>query len=480
MSTIVWFRRDLRLSDNAALNAAVKLGRPVVPVFIWAPHEEGDWEPGAASRWWLHHSLEALMGDLAIHGTPLVIRTGSSAENLRQLAEETKATHLYWNDLYEPLLLARDSKIKREFQAAGLEVQSFEGALLADPRTLKNSSGKPYQVFTPYFRALRATIENTPPLRSPKEIPSSTSTPASVPLEALSLLPKIHWDSGLTSMWVPGERSAEKQLTAFLRLKLEDYDDARDKPATDGTSRLSPHLHFGEISPRDIWYRAHRALGTNRSDVSPEGAERFVTELGWREFAHHLLVHFPQTPQEPLRPQFKRFPWNNNQRALKAWQRGETGYPIVDAGMRQLWHTGWMHNRVRMIVGSFLVKDLLIPWQLGAKWFWDTLVDASLANNTLGWQWISGCGADAAPYFRIFNPVSQGQKFDPEGEYVSRWVPELAALPRSHIHRPWEAKSGVLEDAGFKLGRDYPRPMVDHSEARLAALEAFESIKGSS
>jgi deoxyribodipyrimidine photo-lyase len=326
-------------------------------------------------------------------------------------------------------------------------------------------------VFTPFWRACRALPPPDTPRPAPGKISKPRTWPASIPLDDLELLPTIGWDAGLAAAWSPGEAGARQRLREFVAHGLTYYHEERNRPDHAGSSRLSPHLHFGEISPRQIRHAVARKRST--------GAETFLTEIGWREFAQHVLYHFPHTADAPLRVPFRRFPWNSDRRALRAWQRGRTGYPIVDAGMRELWTTGWMHNRVRMIAGSFLTKDLLISWREGARWFWDTLVDADLASNTLGWQWVSGCGADAAPYFRIFNPVTQGEKFDPQGVYVRRWVPELARLPDRWIHRPWSAPVDVLGAAGVRLGRDYPRPMVDHDQARRAALAALETIRDS-
>lgn len=417
-ASIVWFRLDLRLADNPALNAAVQRGGPVIPVFIWAPEEEGNWPPGAASRWWLHHSLKSLATGLG----GLIIRRGPSLDALRQLVKETGATAVFWNRRYEPALIARDTKVKQALIADGLKVDSFNSALLFEPWELK-----PYKVFTPFWRACLAKGVGGP--RSVvATLGERTRQSASLQLDELGLLPKPNWASNFP--WQPGEAGALQQLRRF---KPAAYRKNRDLPAIAGTSRLSPHLHFGEISPRQVWHAVAN--------------EDYRRQLIWREFAHHLLYHFPYTPEKPLRLEFENFPWRKDAKALKAWQRGRTGFPLVDAGMRELWTTGWMHNRVRMVAASFLVKDLLIPWQEGARWFWDTLVDADLANNTLGWQWVAGCGADAAPFFRIFNPATQAEKFDPDGAYVRRW-----------------AKESV-------------KPIVDHATARNRALDAYHDLK---
>lgn len=474
--SIVWFRQDLRLADHPALQAAVDRGQPIVPVFIRAADEEGAWRLGEASDWWLHHSLEGLSQDLATCGSRLTLRRGNSLEVLKTLVAETNAGAVFWNRRYEPAAIARDKVVKAQLRDAGLTVESFNGQLLFEPWEVSTKDGRPYQVFTAFWRACLAKTPPPTPLRVPTRLTAPDQWPDSDPLEELHLLPTRSWDQGLRKAWQPGATGGKKNLKRFLAETVEAYQTARDLPAEHGTSRLSPHLHFGEISPREIWH-AVQAMPGKGSNAPSTGAETFLKELGWREFAHHLLFHFPTTPDQPLRPEFAKFPWDENNQALRAWQRGRTGYPIVDAGMRELWTTGWMHNRVRMIVASFLVKDLRIHWRLGAQWFWDTLVDADLANNTLGWQWTAGCGADAAPYFRVFNPILQSEKFDPDGQYLRRWIPELASLPTKWLHAPWTAPRDVLQSAGIKLGQTYPLPIVDHSEARTLALRAFDQIK---
>ncbi len=475
--TLVWFRLDLRLADHPALAAAVRRGAPVLAVFVWAPEEEGDWPPGGASRWWLHQSLKALAADLDSRSARLVLRRGPALAALRALVKETGAGAVYWNRRYEPALMARDRAVKDALRSDGLEVESFNSALLFEPWSVANQAGKPFQVFTPFWRHCLGLADPPEPLPAPQQLPAPARWPRSLALEELDLEPKIDWAAGLRAAWPPGEAGAAAALRRFLEQAFAAYGEQRNRPDLPGTSRLSPHLHFGEIGPRQVWH-ALRAWAS-RHDLPPSAwrGSPFLAEIGWREFAHHLLFHFPHTPTAPLREEFARFPWRQNAAGLKAWQRGRTGYPIVDAGMRELWTTGWMHNRVRMIAASFLVKDLLVDWREGARWFWDTLVDADLASNTLGWQWTAGCGADAAPYFRIFNPVSQGAKFDPHGDYVRRWVPELARLPAEWIHQPWAAPPEVLARAGVELDRDYPQPVVRHAIAREVALEAWAKIK---
>lgn len=474
---LVWFRLDLRLQDNPALNAALARGGPVIPVYILDAAAEGRWAPGAASRWWLHHSLAALGGELASRGSRLILTRGDAREVLHDLARTTGAGAIYWNDRDEPAPVARDRRMRSRFIAAGLKVKTFNGSLLFEPLGVANQAGKPFQVFTPFWRHCRTLPVAKPRRLRAARLPPPARWPRSLELAAFGLLRGMKWEAGLAEAWHPGEAGAHRQLRRFIRRGLEAYATGRDQPHADGTSRVSPHLHFGEISPRQVW-AAMRVAARQAGGFPPgRGALVFWSEIGWREFASHLLHHFPHTPEQPLRPEFSAFPWARDPAALRAWQQGRTGFPIVDAGMRQLWRTGWMHNRVRMIVASFLVKDLRIPWQTGARWFWDTLVDADLASNTLGWQWTAGCGADAAPYFRVFNPVLQGRKFDPGGDYVRRWVPELAKLPSRHIHSPWEAPPAALAAAGVRPGDTYPRPMVDHRIARHIALAAYQRMK---
>lgn len=458
---IVWFRRDLRLADNPALLAAVESRRPIVPVYIHAPEEEAPWQPGGAARWWLHHSLESLARRLDTFGARLVIRTGPSLEALRELLRETDARAVHFNRLYEPACRVRDERVAEKLEADGVQVRSFNAALLHEPWTIRTKSGDPYRVFTPFWRACQSEFAPAQPQGAPRRIATPAAWPRSEPIGRLGLLPAVDWAAGLRAQWTPGEEGARRQLRRFLDGALTSYHDGRNRPDREGTSRLSPHLHWGEIGPRQVYHAvAERVRG--------RAAQAYLAELGWREFAHHLLHHFPHTAEKPLYEKFAAFPWRRSKKDLAAWQRGRTGYPIVDAGMRELWRTGWMHNRVRMIVASFLVKDLRLPWQEGARWFWDTLVDADLASNTLNWQWAAGCGADAAPYFRIFNPVLQGRKFDPAGEYVRRHVTELRDHSARTIHSPWESGDGA---------RGYPPPMVDHKQAREEALAAYEAVR---
>jgi deoxyribodipyrimidine photo-lyase len=459
VTTLVWFRQDLRLADNPALQAAVKRGEAIIPVYLWAPEDEGDWPPGAASRWWLHQSLLAHDVSLRKRGSRLVLATGRAKSTLLELAKQTGATAIYWNRRYEPAVRDVEAQVATACASAGIECASFNSALLAEPNEILNLSGKPYRVYTPYLRRLLRDLDPPPLISAPKQLKSPTRWPRSASLDSLGLMPQIRWYSQIAETWQPGEAGAHARLKHFLKHGLANYRHARDRPAIRGTSNLSPHLHFGEIGPRQIWH----ALG-------PKGrASTFLSEVIWREFAYHLLFHFPHTTTQPLRPEFARFPWKKSSMHLRAWQRGRTGVPMVDAGMREVWSTGIMHNRVRMIVGSFLVKNLLQPWQLGSRWFWDTLVDADLANNTLNWQWVAGSGADASPYFRIFNPVTQGERFDPDGEYVRRWVPEVEQFPNHAIHGPWQKSRRNPKPAA--------EPIVDLASSREAALDAYADMR---
>lgn len=472
-TTLLWFRLDLRLADNPALVAATDRGGPVIPVFIWSPDEEGDWPPGGASKWWLHQSLAALDDRLRKLGSRLVIRHGPTIETLRALVKETGATAVFWNRRYEPAVRPRDAKVQEALRADGLAVQTFNAALLHEPWTIQNQSSKPFQVFTSFWRLCLTKPDPAEPLPAPVHMTPPARWPKSLALAELQLEPRINWAKGFRAVWQPGEAGAIASLNRFLAQAFDQYAERRDRPDLTVTSRLSPHLHFGEISPRQVWQGLKQRGAKRGLRTATWRNSQFLAELGWREFAYHLLYHFPYTPERPLRRGFEMFPWRQHETLLSLWQRGHTGYPIVDAGMRELWATGWMHNRVRMIVASFLVKDLLVSWQEGARWFWDTLVDADLANNTLGWQWVAGCGADAAPFFRVFNPTAQGQKFDPCGAYVRRWCPELAKLPAKWIHRPAQAPAPILRAARVELGRTYPLPIVNHAIARKVALEAF-------
>ncbi|MDE2447105.1 MAG: deoxyribodipyrimidine photo-lyase [Alphaproteobacteria bacterium] len=459
--TLIWFRQDLRLSDHAALTAAAAKG-PVVAVYILDDETPGAWKMGAASRWWLHQSLAALNTKI-----PLIFRRGRADDVLTQILVETKAGALHFTRDYAPWSGALEQRVKAICDKAGVACHRHGGFLLHEPEAIRNGSGEPYKVYTPYSRACFAAGEPRPL----KPVPKFESWSGAVASETLSdwkLLPtKPDWSQGMAQAWQPGESKAQNLLHCFLDEALQNYADGRDRPDKPFTSKLSAHLHFGEISPLQIWHATRLAMARAGGALDRSG-EKFLKEVLWREFSYHLLHHFPHFPDQPFKPEYADFPWAHDEEALKTWQQGKTGYPIVDAGMRELWHTGIMHNRVRMIAASFLIKDLLVPWQEGEKWFWDTLVDADIGANSASWQWVAGCGADASPYYRIFNPVLQGQKFDPNGDYVRKWVPELNAVPTEFVHCPWQMPVPP---------KSYPKPMVEHAAARDKALEAFKKIK---
>ena len=473
---LVWLRNTFRLHDNEPLFRASQLGRPVIPVMILDPDDP----MGAASRWWLHHSLVAFEQSLRVLGSRLILRRGDPLAVLHALMDETGADTVYCNARYEPSERLLTEQLIQDGHAKSFECQVFQTQLLSVPGTINNKSGQPYKVFTPYWRAVQEVLPfiTTYPVVMSLQVP--TAWPATEAIESWGLLPSIPWDQSFYAHWQPGETGARQQLAIFLNDVVAQYQTGRDQPGVSGTSRLSPHLHFGEISVREVM-QAVNAIQSNTPQVASH-TQCYLSELAWRDFAHHLLFHFPQMVDEPLNDKFRAFDWADADSAsewLTRWQQGQTGYPIVDAGMRELWQTGWMHNRVRIIVGSFLVKHLKIHWREGAQWFWDTLVDADLASNTMGWQWIAGCGADAAPYFRIFNPMLQGQKFDSAGAYVRRWIPELSGLSASTIHEPWKlyaAKPLELVSKGVVLGETYPFPVVDHAEAREKALAAYKRL----
>ncbi len=426
---------------------------------------------GGASRWWLHHSLQALNNSL---DGKLQLFIGDPLSIIPTLLAETGINNIVWNRCYEPWRIDRDKKLKEKLRQRNISVASFNASLLWEPWTIQKKDGTPYKVFTPYYR--KGCLAHSAP-RFPTDTPDIhffSGKNFGHPLDQLKLLPAINWYQHIESEWQPGEAGAKLQLSDFIQHSVAHYKDERDIPSVIGTSKLSPHLHFGEVSPNQIWYAI---AGPNNTTDLDQHRDTFLSELAWREFSYYLLFHFPNLPSKNFNQRFEQFPWRKNNKALSAWQQGLTGIPIVDAGMRELCQTGFMHNRVRMITASFLVKNLLVHWQSGAQWFWDYLLDADLASNSASWQWVAGSGADAAPYFRIFNPVLQGKKFDPKGDYVKHYCPELSQLPNKFIHCPWEAPSEVLSSSGITLGENYPKPIVDLKISRQMALEAFSQLK---
>lgn len=471
---IVWFRQDLRLCDNPALVHAAESGKPVLPVFIFDEASPDVRAMGGAQKWWLHHSLVSLRDDLSALGAELHFFKGPAEYVLREIASKSNADALCWNRRYGAGEQNVDRTIKEWFSNDIGEARSFGGLLMHEPARLETKKGDFFRVYTPFWKAFRAQGEVRKPLPRPDRLTGWRGALDGDEPGVWDLLPKKpDWAGTISRAWTPGERGAEESLDRFLADDLRAYDEMRNLPGDDRTSRMSPHLRFGEVSPHQLWHACH----DQRRAASEKARETWAKELVWREFSYHLLHHRPDLADTNFNDRFDAFPWEVDERALKAWQKGQTGYPIVDAGMRQLWQTGWMHNRVRMIVGSFLVKHLLIDWREGERWFWDTLVDGDPSSNPAQWQWVAGSGADAAPYFRIFNPMLQGEKFDKNGDYVRRYVPELKGLPPKHIHTPWEAPREVLIKAGVKLGENYPEPIVDHGKARERALDAFQQTK---
>lgn len=469
MTTIVWFRKDLRIHDNLALFEASKHGA-VLPVFIWSPEEEVYDRFAQASQWWLHHSLKSLANQLQQMGLSLILRKGSSLSILKEIIKESNADALYFNERYEPSIRSRDKEITNVLATDHVEVKTFHSQTLFEPLTIKNKDQQPYKVYTPFWKQC---LKMNVPLPLPK--PSASVAPKehldTLSLEDLALLPTHPWHQKHMPYWTPGESGAIEQLQTFINDGISQYKTNRDFPSKRNTSFLSPHLAWGEISPKMIW---HSLLNSKPDD---EDVEAFLRQLVWREFSYDQLLQMPHSVNRPIRSEFNAFPLQEDEHLFTCWKKGMTGYPIVDAGMRQLWETGWMHNRVRMIIASFLVKHLFIPWTKGADWFTQTLVDFDVANNTMGWQWVAGCGIDAAPYFRIFNPILQGEKFDKDGEYIRKWVPELAALPTKYLFAPWKAPQHILRESGIELGVTYPFPLIDHQFARERALHAYHSIK---
>ncbi len=473
---LLWFREDLRLADNPALHAALATRQPLICVYIFNTESDGLRPPGGAARWWLHGALAALDTSLRKRRGALHILRGAAAPIIERLAIANDVSAVFWNRRYDAAGRGIDAAIKSALKVRGVNAESFNAALLHEPWTIAGKTSAPFRVFTPFWRAARAKGGPAAPPGAPDALDfhPQPKVPGAIALADLNLEPhKPDWAAGLRASWTPGESGAQAALEHFLHNGLAGYAGNRDRPDMASTSRLSPALHFGHLSPRQIWHAAQTTVASGASNASRADLDKFFSELGWREFSYHLLFHHPDLATRNFQSRFDAIPWRDDAEALRAWQRGLTGYPIVDAGMRELWATGWMHNRVRMVAASFLVKHLLIDWRAGERWFWDTLVDADVANNAASWQWVAGTGADAAPYFRIFNPVLQGEKFDPDGAYVRRWVPELTKLPAAFIHKPWKATREQLAACGIRLGETYPEPIVQHDAARTRALAAF-------
>ncbi len=469
-TTLFWFRQDLRIADNPGLLEAAKNGS-VLPIFILDDANEGMFKKGTSSRWGLHHSLQSLNKSL---DNKLAVYSGDAKKIIQKLVTENNITSVHWNRCYEPYRIAQDAEIEATLTKMGVAVKTCNASLLHEPQDVLKDDGTPYKMYTPFYRkGYVQGIAPREPLPVPTKLVFSTPAKAAKTIESLDLLPDKKRCALLEKQWLVGEKEAHKKVAHFLKTKLDHYKEGRDFPGQSNTSHLSPYLHYGEVSPHQVWYATHEKID---SAVLRVNGEHFFKELCWREFSYYLLYHFPELPRKNFQPKFDSFPWLYDKTNLKKWQEGKTGYPLVDAGMRELLQTGYMHNRVRMIVASFLIKNLLIHWHEGEKWFWELLVDADLANNSASWQWIAGSGADAAPYFRIFNPITQGEKFDKEGTYTKKFLPELQKLPSKFLFKPWLAPAHVLEAAGIVLGTTYPKPLIDLQESRKKALKAYLTL----
>lgn len=468
---IVMFQKDFRVYDNPALFEAVQSGE-VVPVYV---HDE-TFSMGSASKWWLHHAIIDVQQQLEALGSTLIIRKGNTQEEILSLIEQLGITAVYWNICYDPDRLQSNKKMKMMLEGKSIICKEFNSHLLLEPWIIKKKDNTEYKVFTPFYNAFQKQVIHKP-ISKVQRIKGGNSLPASLSVSELHLLPTIRWTSHIESIWDPTEEGAYKTCKKFFSSKLASYSEGRDFPNENAHSMLAPYLSFGQISVKFMYHYLVNESTERQCSLFEKQVNSFIRQLIWREFSYYLLYHYPFTVYKPLNKSFEHFPWNNEEELLTVWQKGETGYPFIDAGMRELWQTGFMHNRARMAVASFLVKHLLIPWQEGAKWFMDTLLDADIANNTMGWQWVAGSGADASPYFRIFNPITQGEKFDKDGEYIRKWVPELRDMPNKYIHKPWEAPEHILQKANITLGHTYPLPLVDHKAARERALCAYKSMK---
>ena len=469
INSVVWFRYDLRVNDNPALNAACK-NSSVLPIYIFDNKNFDKFQVGSASRWWLHHSLIELNKSL---NSSLSIYIGDPIRIIKKIIEKFQIKNIYWNRCYDPNSIRRDKDIKNKLTCDNINIFTFNGSVLWEPWTILKDDKTPYKVFTPYYKkgCLNAA-KPRPPIDFNNNYVLHKDNTNSIDIDGLNLLDKKSWYLKFHKYWTPGEKKARDMLNNFLSTGINDYKEGRNFPSKKNVSKLSPYIHFGEISVNQIWY----AIVNNPKLKNDKNVDHFLSELGWREFSNYLLYHFPKIVDTNLQAKFDTFPWVNDKNYLNCWQKGQTGYPIVDAGMRELWKTGYMHNRVRMIVGSFLVKNLLIDWRKGEEWFWDCLLDADLASNSASWQWVAGSGTDAAPYFRIFNPILQGKKFDPEGKYIKKFVPEIKKIPNKYLFSPWEAPDHILKKADVILGNNYPKPIIDIKLSRDKALEIFKKI----
>jgi len=464
---ILWFRKDLRLMDNPALVEA-NLNAEIIPIFILDDTNPEENKMGAASRVWLYHSLKSLNISLQ---KKINFYSGDPVKIISELINNYNINGVYWNRCYEPWEIRRDKKIKDLLKIKKVKAKSFNGSLIREPWEVLKEDQTPYKVFTAlYKKAYLNSDIKVEVINEPTKINYSTKIFSSNTLDTLKLLPNLSWADNIIKYWQVGEKNAHLKMTEFFKKGIDDYKEGRNFPFKKNVSRLSPHIHFGEISPKQLWVKA-KSISSNKN------TEHFVSEICWREFSYYLLYHFPNLPKDNLQKKFNNFPWKENNYYFDSWKKGKTGYPIIDAGMRELYETGYMHNRVRMIVASFLVKNLLIHWHKGERWFWDCLFDADLANNSASWQWVAGSGADAAPYFRIFNPVTQGVKFDVDGQYTKQYVPELKDMPNKYLFSPWEAPDDVLNKANVVLGGNYPKPIIDIKESREKALYSFSLIK---
>ncbi|MDX1949077.1 MAG: deoxyribodipyrimidine photo-lyase [Rickettsiales bacterium] len=478
--SLVWFRQDLRITDNPALKNAIENSKFTSAIYILDDEKKQKIRAlGGASKWWLHYALQDLSNNLKEnYNIDLIIRKGNPEEIIPEICAENNIEKLYYNRLYEPYYYKRDSEISDILSKQNIAVENFNSALLVEPWEVKNGSREFFKVYTHFYKACLKNFIPRNSIKKPK--PQNKKFQKDIfseSLESLNLTPKKpNWAKGFYDYWQVSEGAAENRLYNFLENLVENYDEKRNFPDVENTSKLSPYLHFGQISPHQILDACELFKQKNPNSIN--GINKFISEIYWREFSYNLMFNFPSLPEKNFRAEFDNFPWEDNLENLKKWQKGKTGYPIIDAGMRELWHTGWMHNRVRMIVGSLLTKHLLTHWKYGEEWFWDCLVDADLANNSASWQWVSGSGADAAPYFRIFNPVMQGEKFDAYGVYVRKWIPELKHLPNEFIHKPWLASPLILKAAGVELGKNYPEPIIPMEKGRNKALEAYQKMRG--